>query len=124
VASRHKSGSVRTFWLDRSAVLDELTRFARSLVERFDEVERVILFGSMARGDAVPGSDADLLLVLRESALPFLERTVRYRLGGLSIGVDLFPYTRQEMDRLLDEGHPLLRQALREGVELARRGDG
>lgn len=105
-------------------MLDELTRFARSLVERFDEVERVILFGSMARGDAVPGSDADLLLVLRESALPFLERTVRYRLGGLSIGVDLFPYTRQEMDRLLDEGHPLLRQALREGVELARRGDG
>ncbi|RMF27042.1 MAG: nucleotidyltransferase domain-containing protein [Chloroflexi bacterium] len=118
------SGSVRTFWLDRSAVLDELTRFARSLVEHFDEVERVILFGSMARGDAVPGSDADLLLILRESALPFLERTVRYRLGGLSIGVDLFPYTRQEMDRLLDEGHPFLRQALREGVELARREDG
>lgn len=34
----------------------------------------MLLFGSLVRGDAVPGSDADLLIVLRAPALPFPDR--------------------------------------------------
>ena len=41
----------------------ELNRIVRRVVERFDP-ERIILFGSRARGDSRPDSDFDLLIVM------------------------------------------------------------
>lgn len=46
------------------AVIDD---FAGRIVERLEgRVERVILFGSYARGEELPGSDVDVLVVLSE----------------------------------------------------------
>lgn len=42
----------------------EIRRMVKRIVERFDP-ERVILFGSHARGEAGPDSDVDLLVVMR-----------------------------------------------------------
>ncbi len=86
---------------------------------RHPEIEQVLLFGSLARGDAVPGSDADLLLILSSAELPFLERIPRYLPEGLPLGVDLFPYTQEEIDRMLAEGNQFIRQAMKEGTPLA-----
>lgn len=44
-------------------VQTQIRRIVRRIVERF-EPERVILFGSHARGDAGPDSDVDLLVVM------------------------------------------------------------
>ena len=77
-----------------------------------------MLFGSLARGDAVPGSDADLLIVVSHSAETFLERTVRYRPEGVDVGVDVVAYTREELAALLRAGNSFVRQALQEGVVL------
>jgi predicted nucleotidyltransferase len=52
----------------------QIDRMFRRIVERFDP-DRIILFGSRARGDARPDSDVDLLVVMpvegsrREKAL-------------------------------------------------------
>jgi predicted nucleotidyltransferase len=52
----------------------QIDRMVRRIVERFDP-DRIILFGSRARGDARPDSDVDLLVVMpvegsrREKAL-------------------------------------------------------
>jgi predicted nucleotidyltransferase len=67
------------------------------MAARHAEIERVALFGSLARGDAARGSDVDLPVVLSHSALPFLERISRYMPAGGGIGVDVFPYTREEL---------------------------
>ncbi|OGA43318.1 MAG: hypothetical protein A3G24_09275 [Betaproteobacteria bacterium RIFCSPLOWO2_12_FULL_62_13] len=40
-----------------------ISRMVRRIIERFDP-ERVILFGSHARGEAGPDSDVDLLIVM------------------------------------------------------------
>lgn len=88
------------------------------MVEEYLEIEQAIVFGSLARGDAVPGSDVDLLLILQASELPFLERSVRYRPAGVGIGVDVFAYTREELDAMLEAGNSFVAQALREGVVL------
>ena len=55
-----------------------LRKSIKELRERYPEIEQVILFGSFARGEAVPGSDIDLLIILKDSKLTFLERIVRY----------------------------------------------
>lgn len=48
-----------------SAVDDVLSEFSNRVNEVLDgRLDRVVLFGSYARGDELPGSDVDLLLVV------------------------------------------------------------
>jgi uncharacterized protein len=79
------------------------------------EIVGVLLFGSVARGDAVPSSDVDLLIVLRDSLLPFLDRIPLYTPTVPPLAVDALPYTEAELLRMRAEGHPLLACALEEG---------
>ena len=116
-------GSVQVTWLDRSAVIEATRKAVAALAEGKPEVLKVILFGSMARGDAVPGSDVDLLVVVAESGRSFLHRIAEYRLSGIPVGVDVFPYTQQEFDKMLAEGNGLIRQALAEGQTLFDRSE-
>ena len=90
----------------------------KALKIRHPEIERALLFGSLQRGDAVPGSDADVLLVLRTTDLPFSERAAAYRPEGVGIPVDLFVYTRTELDGMLADGNRFVGRALAEGTEL------
>ena len=108
-------GSVKVIYLDRSAVIDATRKAVKKLVEDRPEVQKVILFGSMARGDAVPGSDVDLLVVLADSDRTFMDRIGIYRPLGIPIGVDVFPYTEKELAKMFEEGNGFIRQALAEG---------
>lgn len=112
------SASVQVFWLNRPETLKRLQKAVTNLTDRHPEIEQVVLFGSLARGDAVPGSDADLLVILRESELPFLERCVHYRPAGVGVGVDVFAYTETELGTMLAEGNTFVTQALREGITI------
>ncbi len=90
----------------------------RALKIRRPEIEHAVLFGSLQRGDAVPGSDADVLLALRTTDLPFSERAAAYRPEGVGIPVDLFVYTRAELDDMLADGNRFVSRALAEGRDL------
>lgn len=101
--------------------MDRLRAAAGRLAERCSEVEQVQLFGSLARGDAVPGSDADILVVLAKAALPFAQRASRYALTGCGIGVDVFAYTRVELKQLAAQRPRFHRAMLDEGIALYQR---
>lgn len=107
------------FWLDRAETLKRLRSSIKALRERYPEIEKVVLFGSLARGDAVPGSDADLLVVLRESCLPFWDRSVIYHPEGAGLGVDVVAYTHQELEDRVAADDPFVHRALHEGLVLA-----
>ena len=98
-----------------------LSKAAKKLGKRHPEIAEVWLFGSLARGQAVPGSDADVLLVLEECGLPFLERSPRYQPEFCGVGVDLFAYTRRELGEMEKAGHQFLKQAQAEKVCLFKR---
>ena len=83
----------------------------RALKIRHPEIERAVLFGSLQRGDAVPGSDADVLLT---TDLSFSERAAVYRPEDIGIPVDLFVYTCAE----LADGNRFVSRALAEGRDL------
>jgi len=70
------SPSVQVIHLDREEVRKNLKRAVAALACRRPEIERVLLFGSLASSRAVPGSDADLLMILSRSDRSFL-RTMR-----------------------------------------------
>jgi predicted nucleotidyltransferase len=112
------SSTVKIFWLDSMKVMEKLKRVARQMKTQHPEIERVLLFGSLSRGEAVPGSDADLLLILSSSDLSFLERIAYYLPLGLPLDVDVFPYTQAELTRMCADGNLFIQQALAEGVPL------
>lgn len=74
-------------------------------------------FGSWVSGTPGPGSDVDLCLVLSQSDKRFRERIPDYLPGAFPVGLDLFPYTEDELERLLTES-PGWREALAGGREL------
>jgi predicted nucleotidyltransferase len=108
---------VRVFRLNREQVRARLDDWARSLGAD-DSVLHVVLFGSFARGDATAASDADVLIVLKDSALRFRDRILQYQPSGLGVGVDVFPYTLDEARRSLEEGWGVAGVALAEGESL------
>jgi predicted nucleotidyltransferase len=109
---------VKIFWLDRKAILEKLQDVARQMKASHPEIEEVLLFGSLARDEAVPGSDADLLLILSTANETFLERIPRYLPTDLPLTVDVFPYTRAEITSMMEEDNLFIKQALTEGIPL------
>jgi Nucleotidyltransferase domain len=74
--------------------------------------ERVILFGSLARGDFDGASDADLLVIGGEGRID----TGIWDAAGRDC--DIIPWTREAWARGLANGHPFALAVAREGVEL------
>lgn len=99
-------------------------RLVRALIQ--PDVERIILFGSRARGEADKYSDLDLVVVRRTSDR-FLKRLedAYQRLAdaalGLGVDVDILVYTPDEYQRMLEEGNPLVMFVHREGRVLYER---
>ncbi len=86
--------------------------------------ERVVLFGSHARGDAREDSDVDLMVVA-ESELPRFKRARGlYRmLRPYPFGMDLIVYTPQEIERGKRSPASFVSAVLREGETVyVRRG--
>ena len=79
--------------------------------------QRVIVFGSFARGDTHELSDLDLI-VIKETDERFFDRIRRVRDACLDIDVDVQPlvYTPEEFQSMLDGGNDFLRTALDEGM--------
>ena len=79
-------------------------------------VQRVILFGSVARERIGAWSDLDLIVVLN-SDQPFIKRLgLLYERIQPRVGLDLLAYTPQEFEPLRER--PFIRQALQEGKVL------
>lgn len=88
-----------------------------AMVERLKALgaRRVILFGSLARGDVGKRSDLDLIVVL-DAPGRFLDRLalVDEALRDRDVALDALVYTSEEF-ALLSRARPFLRRALREG---------
>ena len=67
---------------------EALEAFTQSLVERFAP-EKIILFGSLARGEARWDSDADILVVMPFEGSSFERRLEMLEVGNPSFPVDL-----------------------------------
>jgi len=84
---------------------------------------RIVLFGSRARGQAGPGSDVDLLVVLDHITDRRREAVaLRRLLADIPVAKDLVLTTPDEIKRRGSLVGTLLRPALREGIVLHERG--
>jgi len=103
---------------------DTIQRMARRIVRRF-KPERIILFGSRARGDATPDSDVDLLVVMPVTGSR-REKQLEIRLalhhGFATVPTDVILVTPQEYITDARLSGTIVRPAVREGKVLYVRG--
>ena len=86
--------------------------------------EKIILFGSAARGDADEYSDLDLI-VIKVSNKRFVERLVEVTAYlPRDVAADVFVYTPQEFRAMQEEGNPFIEQALKDGIVLYEKSQG
>ena len=107
---------------ERAADIDAVVAtMVQRLSNQFDP-DRVILFGSRARGDAREWSDVDLLVVMpdgtdrREAAVD-----MGVALGDLPVAKDIVVTTPSDIEQRGDVIGTVLRPALREGTVLYER---
>jgi len=96
---------------------------AAAVLVRHPRVRRVILFGSMQRGNYAPGSDADVAILLDgDDERVWFQRILDFsaEFDGVGVGVDLFPYTEREFREALAEGNDFFHEIAR-GDVLAQR---
>ncbi len=75
--------------------------------------EKVILFGSYAKGDFDDNSDLDILVV-KDMDIPRYKRSrkIRKYLRGVKVPIDLLVYSQKEIDEWKDNEHAFISKAL------------
>lgn len=89
------------------------------IVDRLKEYqpEKILLIGSYATGEADEYSDMDFVII-KKTDKAFLQRLVDVaRIIGFDLGkVDVFVYSPEEWERMLEWENPFAEAVLRKGV--------
>lgn len=88
-----------------------------------EKVLGAFLFGSVAKGEETPGSDTDILLVVKddvdkEEANEKLNENALEASKVFHTGFDVILYTKGEFERRKKRGHPFVKEALSHAVPL------
>lgn len=103
------------------SVRREIDKMVQRIVERFDP-EKIILFGSHARGGAGPDSDVDLLVVMKvEGSKRDKQLEVRVALHDIHVPKDIIISKPDEFQWRKDIVGTIERPAHREGRVLYER---
>ena len=113
---------MRTQW--SASLSDDLVREVVQRVVQAARPDKIILFGSRARGSARPDSDFDLV-VIKHSDEPGYRRdaSLYLALAGLNAPVDVMVYTPEEVREWSAVPQAFITTAVREGkVVYERKG--
>jgi predicted nucleotidyltransferase len=88
--------------VDVAAVRAAADRYAAGVLAARADVEEIVVFGSFENGSWAPGSDLDILIVLSAADRPVRDRMASLLPDRFPVPVDLFPFTRAELQARAD----------------------
>ena len=95
---------------------DKISRVVSSLIPY--NPEKIILFGSVARGDADQYSDIDLIII-KKTNIRFIQRLVDVTAFlPKDVAIDVLVYTPDEIKTMIEAGNSFIKKALAEGKVL------
>jgi uncharacterized protein len=92
----------------------DIQSLAQRIAEQY-QPERIILFGSHARGDAREDSDVDLLVLLPLRTSHFRDAVEILNATGPRFAVDLIVRSPEDAQQRYEQGDPLMREAFDRG---------
>jgi predicted nucleotidyltransferase len=93
----------------------EIQRITDQIIQKY-KPDKIILFGSAARNDMEPDSDADFLIIKKDSPLYGADRIRELsRMIDRNIPVDFLVYRPDEFDQRIQMEDPFLKAILKEG---------
>jgi len=115
-------GSAKIISLNKEIVLREIKKIAKKIKEEEKgNILDIIIFGSIAKNNYTGTSDVDIVIILKESDLNFIERIVKYRkYFDLDIGVDLFVYTFSEFEKMKRENNFFIKEIIDYGISILK----
>jgi UTP:GlnB (protein PII) uridylyltransferase len=101
---------------------EDIQKMVDLIVERF-QPEKVILFGSYARGEAGPDSDVDLVVVTRDETTDVREQAVAIgsAIRQVPVAKDILVRTRRQFEQETAAYWTVFHEAAAEGVVLFER---
>jgi len=87
-------------WPSKKEVLTSLKTWAKNIKYRKPEVIKIGYFGSYAKGNYGVGSDLDLIIILKETNIPFIYRAKDFDTTSLPVCVDVLVYTEKEWKKI------------------------
>ena len=101
--------------MTKTEIQDVLDEMVRRIVERFHP-DRIILFGSYAKGEPTDDSDLDILIVMPvEGSRRKKTNEIDLALADRTVPMDLIVVTPEQFDREKDMIGTIVREAVREG---------
>jgi len=96
----------------------EIQDITQQIIEKY-KPEKIVLFGSAARGKRDLDSDVDLLIIKKETPLYGADRIRELsRIIERNIPLDLLIYRPEEFEKRVQMGDPFLKSVLKEGKVL------
>ena len=98
-----------------SSLQSAIESITKQLIEKY-KPEKIILFGSAAKGDAVPGSDADFLIIKSDTPSFSADRIMEVSsLIERDVPVDFLVYRPEEFEKRISLGDPFIGMILKQG---------
>ncbi len=113
-------GSVKIESVDYNTLIKNLKQACRNIRKKYPDTIKILLFGSFAKGDYTPASDIDILIIVTNIEIPFLERRDLFTdfFSEIPFDVNMLVYTEYEIDKMQKENNLFIRQVLKEGRQL------
>lgn len=112
------SSSVEVRFIDLDEVMADLHRAVAEAKAARPEIIKVLLFGSLVRGNWTADSDADLIVVVDREFPDFLSSRSPYHIYAKSVPCDSLIYSASEFEKLANDPSSFLAQNLPTSIEL------
>ncbi len=99
---------------------DTVREVVQRIVTGYGPVEKILLFGSAARGEQDEASDLDLIII-KHTTDRFVQRLLS--VPALPVAADVFVYTPEEFATMQEHENPFVLSALRDAIVLYDAGE-
>ncbi len=95
---------VKILSVNKKEIEKKLREISRE-IKKDENVQKVILFGSILRADFYPLSDIDIAIILKKTSKRFIERQDDFIdfFNDLKLDVNIVVYTEEEFQGMLEE---------------------
>jgi len=115
----------KNLYENRELFLEEIEKSSKEFGESNKNIVKTILFGSILTEKFDVGSDLDILIILKNSEYErYFDRIPEFLSffnKKVSIPVGIFPYTEDEIIRMLKTENPFIKRVLKEGKILYKK---